>query len=30
MGRLGRERVVRSYTARAMVHGLVDVYREVT
>ncbi len=30
MGALGRERVVRSYTARAMVQGLVDVYREVT
>jgi glycosyltransferase involved in cell wall biosynthesis len=30
MGRIGRARVERSYTARAMVQGLVDVYREVT
>jgi glycosyltransferase involved in cell wall biosynthesis len=30
MGDLGRERVVRSFSARGMVQGLVDVYREVT
>jgi glycosyltransferase involved in cell wall biosynthesis len=29
MGLCGRQRVLRSYTARAMVHSLVDVYREV-
>ncbi len=30
MGELGRERVIRSFSARGMVAGLVDVYHEVT
>jgi glycosyltransferase involved in cell wall biosynthesis len=29
MGRRGRERLLAGFTARAMVAGLVDVYREV-